>query len=301
VRSSAPLVVRTLVGAFLASITLTISNTSWAGSSVSASGDPYSSAIVIEADTNQVLHAENADKPVYPASIVKLMTLRVVLDKIESGELSLDDKVTATAEAARMGGSQVYLAENEVFAVDDLLYALMIQSANDAAMALALHIGGTKAGFVAMMNERAVALGMRQTNFTSPHGLPPSRGGAADVTTARDVAKLARSVVRDPLTLHYSSTLHREFRDGKFDLRSHNELLKSYEGCDGLKTGYYRRAGFSIAATARRNSVRVIAIVMGSRSSHTRDLNAARLLTLGFDRAPELFAAAVGPPLPPSN
>ena len=200
-----------------------------------------------------------------------------------------------------MGGSQVYLAEKEVFPVDDLLYALMIQSANDAAMALALHVGGTKAGFVDMMNKRASDLGMLDTRFTSPHGLPPSRGQAADVTTARDVAKLARAVVRDPLALHYSSTLHREFRDGKFDLRSHNHLLKSYEGCDGLKTGYYSRAGFSIAATAQRNSVRVIAVVMGSRSSTTRDRNAARLLTLGFERAPELVAAAVGPPLDPSN
>jgi D-alanyl-D-alanine carboxypeptidase (penicillin-binding protein 5/6) len=286
------------IGACL--VTLTFLNEALASGETTAR-DPYASAIVVEADSHQVLHAENADRAVYPASIVKLMTLRVVLDKISTGELSLDDKVTATAEAARMGGSQVYLAEHEVFSVDDMLYALMIQSANDAAMALALHIGGTKAAFVAMMNKRAVDLGMLDTRFTSPHGLPPSRGGRADVTTARDVAKLARSVVRDPLALHYSSTQVRKFRDGKFELRSHNDLLKSYEGCDGLKTGYYGRAGFSIAATAQRNSVRVIAVVMGSRSSATRDRNAARLLTLGFDRAPELVAAAVGPPLPPSN
>jgi D-alanyl-D-alanine carboxypeptidase (penicillin-binding protein 5/6) len=298
VRRSAPIKAYTLIGACL--FTVTFLNAAWGGSAT-GSRDPYASAIVIEADSNQVLHAEDADRAVYPASIVKLMTLRVVLDKISAGELSLDDEVTVTAESARMGGSQVYLAEREVFPVDDLLYALMIQSANDAAMALALHVGGTKAGFVALMNRRAVDLGMLATHFTSPHGLPPSRGQSADVTTARDVAKLARSVVRDPLALHYSSTLHREFRDGKFELRSHNELLKSYEGCDGLKTGYYSLAGFSIAATAQRNSVRVIAVVMGSRSKPTRDRNAARLLTLGFDRAPELMAAAVGPPLPPSN
>ncbi len=299
-RRSAHLAATTLVGVCCATLVFTFSNTSWADTAAGSS-DPYSSAIVVEADTNQVLYAEHPDKSVYPASIVKLMTLRVVLDKIEAGELSLDDEVTATAEAARVGGSQVYLAEHEVFTVDDLLYALMIHSANDVAMALALHVGGTKEGFVRLMNDRAVTLGMRDTRFTSPHGLPPSRGKAADVTTARDVAKLARSVVRDPLTLHYSSTLYREFRGGKFDLRSHNDLLKSYEGCDGLKTGYYRLAGFSIAATARRNSVRVIAVVMGSRSSHTRDANAARLMTLGFDRAPELLASAMGPPLPPSN
>ena len=156
VQRSAPFKRCAFVGACLA--TLTILSSAWASDGTTAR-DPYASAIVVEADSHQVLHAENPDRAVYPASIVKLMTLRVVLDKISAGELSLDDKVTATAEAARMGGSQVYLAEHEVFSVDDMLYALMIQSANDAAMALALHIGGTKAGFVALMNKRAVDLG----------------------------------------------------------------------------------------------------------------------------------------------
>jgi D-alanyl-D-alanine carboxypeptidase (penicillin-binding protein 5/6) len=171
----------------------------------------------------------------------------------------------------------------------------MIHSANDAAMALAIHVGGSKDAFVELMNRRAADLGMRATHFTSPHGLPPSRGQSPDVTTARDVARLARDVVRDPLALHYSSTVYHAIRDGKFDLRSHNKLLRDYDGCDGLKTGYYSRAGFSIAATATRNSTRVIAVVMGSRSSSVRDRNAARLLTLGFDRAPEVVAAAQGP------
>jgi len=266
--------------------------------------DPYVGAILVEADTGRVLADDGADRVAYPASVVKLMTLLVVLDRVDAGLLSLREPVTVTAEAARMGGSQVYLAEHEVFTVDDLLYALMIQSANDAAVALAVHVAGSKARFVELMNRKAAMLGMRSTHFASPHGLPPSRGQEPDVTTARDVALLARAVLRHRETTRYTSTRVHPLRDGKFVMRTHNNLLLSFEGCDGLKTGFYSRAGFSIAATAERDGVRMIAVVLGSKSLQVRDSSARRLLTTGFEIAPELFETAnasdepVGPSLP---
>lgn len=246
--------------------------------------DPYAGAIVVSADTGRVLFEDGAERRVYPASVVKLMNMLVVLEHIDAGRTSLEDLVVIPAQAARMGGSQVYLAEKEVFTVEELLYALMIQSANDAAMALALHVAGSKAAFVELMNANAKRLGMTDTVFHSPHGLPPSRGQQPDVTTARDIAILAHAVLRQTDVLRYTSTRERPIRGGKFVMRSHNTLLRTVEGCDGLKTGYYRRAGFSVAATAERDGARVITVVLGSPRSRTRDAHAARLMELGFAR-----------------
>jgi D-alanyl-D-alanine carboxypeptidase (penicillin-binding protein 5/6) len=264
-----------------------------------SAGNPYVSAIVVDADSGDVLYADRADRTAYPASVVKLMNFLLVLEEIEAGRLELTDEVHVTAEAARMGGSQVYLAENEIFTIEDLLYALMIQSANDVAVALAIHVAGSRQEFVELMNARAASLGMKSTRFTSPHGLPPSRGQSPDTTTARDIAVLAREVVARSEALRYTSTQVREIRDGKFVMRSHNKLLDMVEGCDGLKTGYYWKAGFSVAATAERDGLRVIAVVLGSESSRTRDREAAKLLGRGFELLPEPVEAAesdaVGP------
>ena len=253
--------------------------------------DPYAGAIVVAADTGRVLFEDAADREVYPASVVKLMNRLVVLEHLEAGRVRLEDRVVIPAQAARMGGSQVYLAENEVFSVEDLLYALMIQSANDAAMALALHVGGSKEAFVGLMNRKAERLGMNHTRFHSPHGLPPGRGQQPDVTTARDIAILARAVLGYPEVLRYTSARERPLRGGKFIMRSHNRLLREVTGCDGLKTGYYSKAGYSIAATAERDGARVISIVLGSSKSRTRDARAASLMEIGFERLEELEAA----------
>jgi len=246
------------------------------------SSDPYVGAIAVDAYSGKVLFEDEADRVTYPASVVKLMTFLVVLEHVEAGLVRLDDRVTVTAEAARMGGSQVYLKQGEVFPVEDLLYALMIQSANDAALALAVHVAGSRAGFVELMNARATELGMTHTRFASPHGLPPSRGQQPDLSTARDIAILAREVVEYPEVLEYTSTRVRGFRDGKFVMRSHNRLLEDVAGCDGLKTGYFSRAGFSVAATATRDGRRVIAVVLGSKASRVRDAKAAQFLELAF-------------------
>lgn len=248
--------------------------------------DPYVSALVIEADTGKVLFEANADAKVYPASVLKLMDLYVILDRIEQGALKLDEMVQVTPEASKTGGSQVYLDPKEQFPVEDLIYALMVQSANDAAVALATHIGGSKEGFVALMNQKAQELGMKNSKFHSVHGLPPSEGQEPDITTARDLALLCRSLVKRPEALKYTGTQSKGFRDEKFIMRNHNKLLGQVAGCDGLKTGYYQAAGFSIAATAKKGGVRIITLVMGSKDRKVRDAKAVELLAKGFTIIP---------------
>jgi D-alanyl-D-alanine carboxypeptidase (penicillin-binding protein 5/6) len=260
------------------------------------SKSPYSGAIAIDAATGKVLFENNADAKGYPASVTKLMVLLVILDAVESHHLTLDERVTVTAEAARIGGSQVYLKENEVFPVDELLYALIVQSANDAATALAIHYAGSKEAFVELMNRRAREIGMKDTVFHSVHGLPPGRKQLPDVSTPRDIAKLCRELLKKPKALKYTSTKERPFRADTaepFIMRNHNKLLKRIEGCDGFKTGYFRAAGFSIAATATKKDQRAIAVVFGAVDGKVRDRKAKEILTKG------LMELVTNPPPPP--
>lgn len=245
-------------------------------------GDPYLGAIVIDGSNGDVLFEDNADTPGYPASIIKLMDLLIILQYNESGAVGLEDPVKVTAEAAKIGGSQVYLKEGEEFTVEELLYAMIVQSANDAATALALSIGGTKDAFVELMNGRAKAMRMDATTFHSVHGLPPGPGQQPDVSTARDIALLCRQLIKRPDALKYTSTQERGFRNDTFIMRTHNPLLAAVDGCDGLKTGYFVKAGFSIAATAERKGMRVIAVVLGSKDKATRNAKATELLAKGF-------------------
>ena len=246
------------------------------------SNDPYVSALVVDGDTGETLFEDHADTVIYPASVIKLMVLLIVLERIEQGSLRLDEMVQVTKEAAQMGGSQVYLDPKEQFPIEELLYALIIQSANDAAVALGTHVAGSKEGFVALMNQRAGELAMKNTRFHSVHGLPPSEGQKPDETTARDLAILSRELANKPETFKFTSAREREFRDGKFIMRTHNHLLKTVDGCDGFKTGYFKAAGFSIVTTAKRNGVRIIAIVLGSKDRKIRDAKASELLAKGF-------------------
>ena len=278
---------------------------------------PYGGAIVMDAATGKVLFEENADARAYPASIAKLMTFLVISDAIRAKQISLADQVTVSAEASKIGGSQVYLKEGEVFTVDELLYALIVQSANDAAVALAQHLAGTRDAFVDLMNKRAKELGMTHTEFHSVHGLPPGRDQLPDVSTPRDVAMLCRELVRQyPEVLKYTSTKERPFRPDTpkpFIMRNHNHLLGHFAGCDGFKTGYFRAAGFSIAATAQKNGNRVIAVVMGSvhrqmRDARTRDLLAKGLMMLASSnpqpaKTPAMAVATASPqsPAPPAS
>ena len=258
------------------------------------SKNPYAGALVIDAATGRVLFEDNADVKGYPASITKLMVLLIILEGLETNQVSLQDKVTVTAEASKIGGSQVYLKEKEVFPVDELLYALIVQSANDAAVALALHYAGSREGFVDLMNKRAQVLGMKDTVFHSVHGLPPGKNQQPDVSTPRDMAKLCQELLKHPDAMRYASTKERPFRPDTptpFIMRSHNHLLRNFEGCDGFKTGYFSAAGFSIAATAVKKNVRAIAVVFGSVDRKVRDAKARELLSKGL-----LELAANAPP-----
>jgi D-alanyl-D-alanine carboxypeptidase (penicillin-binding protein 5/6) len=250
------------------------------------SRDPWLGAIVLDAATGKVLYEDQADAKGYPASVLKLMDLLIILEKIEQKQLSLQDQVPVSAKASHTGGSRVWLAEKESFTVDEMLYALMIQSANDAAVALAEKVAGSTDAFLEFMNRRAKELGMNSTIFHSVHGLPPGKGQEHDLTTARDLSILCRELLKHPDTLRYTATLERPFRPnvaGKtVIMRSHNHLLGHVEGCDGLKTGYITASGYSIAITASRHGQRVIVVVLDSISLKVRDAKAAELVSQGF-------------------
>lgn len=264
-----------------------------AKSTASLARNPYLSAIVLDANSGKVLFEDNADAMAYPASTTKLMTFLVVSEKIDFGNLTLQTPVTVDAETSHIGGTRVWLKEKEVFPVDDLLYAMMIQSANDAAYALAKQVAGSREAFVALMNEEAKKLGMMHTTFQSPHGLPPSAGQEHDVTTARDMALLGRELVRRETVLRYTSVKHRVFRPDSaaaIDMYNHDHLLNTLPGCDGLKTGYFHEAGFSIVVSVQRGGNRVIAVVMGSPDAKTRDKKARELVEQAFAKLPPVPA-----------
>jgi D-alanyl-D-alanine carboxypeptidase (penicillin-binding protein 5/6) len=248
--------------------------------------DPYLGAIVLDAASGRVLFEDHADAKGYPASVLKLMDLLICLEKLGQGQLSLQDQVVASAKASHTGGSRVWLAQRESFTVDEMLYALMVQSANDVAVALAEKLGGSTDGFVELMNKRAKELGMTSTVFHSVHGLPPGPGQQPDTTTARDLSRLCAELLKHPDTLRYTSTRQRPFRTNvpakTIDMRTHNHLMGQLEGCDGFKTGWIDAAGYSIAVTAARRGQRVIVVVLDSTTRQIRDAKAAQLTAKGF-------------------
>ncbi len=255
----------------------------------------YKGAIVIDAATGKTLFENNPDVVTPPASMTKLMTFAVLYDKIADKTITLGTPVTADASDAKMGGTQVFLKEKEVFSVEELLYAMMIQSANDAAHALARASAGSVEGFVELMNAKARAIGMNHTTFRSPHGLPPTsrRIADGDLTTPRDFALLCSYLLQKTDVLTYTSVRKRDFGasrpGGPQHMENHNKLLGKVNGVDGLKTGYTVGAGYCLSATAIRNGHRVIVVIMGSfgkngeiDKGHSRDLKTADLIEKGF-------------------
>jgi len=246
------------------------------------------SAIVMEASTGEIVYSLEPATPFPPASMVKIMVIFLTLEKIKDGEIHLDDIVTTSARASGMGGSQVYLKHGETFALEELLKAVIIQSANDASIAIAEHISGSVEAFVDLMNYKAGKLGMKNSIYHTPHGLPPGKEQEPDMVSAHDLAILTRALMMEfPEVLKWSRMEQEEFRDGKFLMTNTNKLIKKYSGCDGLKTGYYRNAGFSVTATAQRKGIRMIAVIMGCKNSRTRFGEASRLLSLGFNQYDE--------------
>ena len=234
----------------------------------------------MEQSSGKVLFEYNADEALPPASVTKVMTILLVLEAIDEGKITIDDPVTVSAYATSMGGSQIYLKENEVMSVSDLLKAVVVASANDAAVALAEHLYGTEEAFVARMNERAAELGMVNTNFCNTNGLDDTDTG--HLTSARDIAIMSREVLKHPLIFDYSTIWMDSVRNGEFGLTNTNRLIRFYHGANGLKTGSTSKAGFCISATAERDGMQLIAVIMGAPSRDTRNALAASLLDFGF-------------------
>jgi D-alanyl-D-alanine carboxypeptidase (penicillin-binding protein 5/6) len=241
---------------------------------------------------------------VIPASIVKMMVLLLAMEKIEAEEIHLSDIVTVSVWASKIGGHQVYLAEGETFTLGELLKAVAISSANDAATAVAEFLAGNTEACVDMMNARAKELGMNDTTFANVHGLPPDKGQKENSTSAYDVALLGRELLKYPQILSWTSTIEDRFRNGTFTLTNTNrQLIRKYRGVDGLKTGFHPRgADFSVCATAKRQDRRLIAVVMSAPRKVDRYRAAVNLFNLGFNQFEKVIALrkgfSVGDPIP---
>ena len=237
------------------------------------------SAILIEAGTGNTVFAMNENEKLPIASITKIMTMLLVMEAVDSGKLDLKDTVTISANACRMGGSQVYLEEGEVFTVEELLKAVAVHSANDASVALAEKVSGSEEAFVHLMNERAKELKMNNTNFLDATGLTDE----GHYSTAHDIAIMSRELLtKHPKIIYFTTIWHDSFRDGKFDLDNTNKLVKRYSGITGLKTGFTSKAGFCLAASAEREGTQFISVVLGSESNEMRFTESAKLLDFGF-------------------
>ena len=238
------------------------------------------SAILIEASTGKVLFEQNADEALPPASVTKVMTLLLVMEAIEDKKISLDDTVTASAHACSMGGSQIYLEEGEQMSVEDLLKSVVIASANDAAVALAEHLAGTEEAFVDQMNKRAGELGMQSTHFENTNGLDDTVEN--HVTSARDIAIMSAKLLNYKKITEYSSTWMDSIRNGEFGLTNTNRLVRFYKGANGLKTGSTSKAKFCISASAERDGMTLICVIMAAPTRDIRNAAATSLLDWGF-------------------
>ena len=250
---------------------------------VTAEPDPgltAKSAVLMEASTGKILYQKNPEEAMPPASVTKIMTLLLVMECIDAGTLAWEDTVTASAHAASMGGSQIYLKEGEQMTARDLIKSVVIASANDAAVALAEHTYGSEEAFVGRMNERAAELGMTATHFENTNGLDDTAQN--HVTSAGDIAIMSRELIHHTEILEYSSTWMDTIRNGQFGLTNTNRLVRFYRGCNGLKTGSTRKAGFCVSVTAEREGMTLICVIMGAESRDIRNEEAQRLLDWGF-------------------
>ena len=237
------------------------------------------SAVLMEKTTGQVLYACNEHEALEPASVTKIMTILLTMEAIDSGKIGYDDVVSVSAHAASMGGSQVYLAEGEQITVEELLKSVCVASGNDAAVALAEYVGGVEEAFVESMNEKAAALGMTDTHFENPTGL----AAPGHVTSAYDIALMSRELLlRHPDIRRFTTIWTDTIRGGSFGLSNTNKLVRYYEGCTGLKTGYTSRAGYCMSATAEKDGMELIAAVMHAGTSEERNTDAKALLNYGF-------------------
>ena len=237
------------------------------------------SAILMEKLTGQVIYEKNAGKHTAPASVTKIMTMLLIAEEMDAGLLQTDDIVTASARAASFGGSCVYLAEGERMTAAEMLKCIAVVSANDCAVAMAEHISGSEAAFVARMNARAAQLGMENTHFTNCTGLFDDK---EHYTCAYDVALMSRQLLQHEWIKEYSTIWMDSIRNGAFELSNTNRLVYWYDGCTGLKTGYTEKAGYCLAATAERDGVEYIAVVMNGATADSRNYDAEQMLSFAF-------------------
>ena len=258
---------------------------------------PAPSAILMEKETGTVLWEKNADERLRPASVTKVMTILLIVEAVDSGALSLDDTITCSAYAAGMGGSQVFLEEGEQMPLREMLKCIVVSSANDAAVAVAEHMAGSEQAFAARMNERAAELGMVNTHFTNCTGLMDD---PEHLTTARDIAIMSRELIRHGWIKEYTTIWMDTVRGGQFGLSNTNKLVRFYQGATGLKTGYTSAAGHCLSATAERDGVEYIAVVLHCGSSADRFESAKTLLSYAFGASTlaDPPPAEVLPPIP---
>lgn len=238
------------------------------------------SAILMDAATGTVLYEQNADEALPPASVTKIMTLLLVMEAIDAGAIKLTDMVSTSANAASMGGSQIFLEEGEQMSVEDMVKSVVISSANDAAVALAEFVVGSEEAFVERMNKRAEELGMKNTHFENTNGLDDTVEN--HVTSARDIALMSRELIKHETILKYSSIWMDTIRNGAFGLTNTNRLVRFYKDATGLKTGSTAKAGFCVSATAKRDGMHLICVVMGAETRDIRNAIATKLLDYGF-------------------
>lgn len=236
------------------------------------------SAILMEVNTGKILYEQNADEQLPPASITKIMSLLLIMEAIDSGNMALEDVITASENACSMGGSQIWLEPGEAMTVDDLLKAAVIASANDATVALGESVAGSEEGFVSMMNEKAKLLGMNNTHFVNTTGLDAE----GHLSTAHDVAIMSAELIKHELIKKYSTVWMDTLRNGESELVNTNKLVRFYEGTTGLKTGTTSGAGYCLSATAERNGLELVAVVMSGDTSADRFNGAKKLLDYGF-------------------
>lgn len=240
------------------------------------------SAIVIESSTGKILYEKNKDEKRSPASMTKIMTLLLIMEKLDKGDIKLDDKVYISSNASSMGGSQIYVEENGYYSVEELIKGIAIASANDASVAMAEYIGGSEENFVKLMNDKAKSLGLTKTVFKNSHGLDEE----GHYTTAYELSLIARELINNyPSILKYTSTYEDYLTkndNSKFWLVNTNKLIRFYKGVDGLKTGYTKNAGYCLTSTIEKNGMRIISVVMDSKSNENRSSDTVSLIEYSF-------------------
>ena len=243
---------------------------------------PAPSYVLMERSTGEVLLEHNAHERLRPASVTKVMTLLLIMEALDDGRIGWDDMVQTSAAAAAKGGSQIYLEENEQLPLEEMLKSIVVSSANDCACAMAEHIAGSEAAFVEMMNARAEQLGMTDTHFVNCTGLDDEPEAAEHLTTAYDIALMSRELLGHEAIKKYATIWMDTVRDGQFGLSNTNKLVRFYDGTTGLKTGYTSAAGHCLSASAERNGMELIAVVLHCASSTDRFESAKALLNYGF-------------------